>query len=112
MINTTGLCYRGRLDQQDITHWDAMLKINVIGSLRVARTYQGLLSNAQGRSLTIGAPLNPTGGLVAYTAAKFGAEGAAVALRQELGAFGIEMAVLSFENLPPDLMFATPVIKK
>lgn len=89
-----------------------MLKINVIGALRVARTYQGLLSNARGRSLTIGAPSSPTGNLVAYTAAKSGAEGAAAALGKELGAFGVDMVVLNFENLPPDLMFATPAIKK
>lgn len=89
-----------------------MLKINVIGSLRVARTYQGLLSNARGRSLTIGAPLHPSGNLVAYTAAKHGAEGAAAALRQELAAFGVDMVVLNFDNLPPDLMLAAPAIKK
>lgn len=89
-----------------------MLKINITGALRVARTYQGLLSNARGRSLTIGAPTLPPGGFVAYTAAKYGAEGAAMALRKELGPFGVDMIVLNFENLPPDLMFAAPAIKK
>lgn len=89
-----------------------MLKINVIGALRVARTYQGLLSNARGRSVTIGAPLHSSSNLVAYTAAKHGAEGVATALRQELEAFGVNMVVMSFENLPPDLMLAAPAIKK
>lgn len=89
-----------------------MLKINVIGALRLARTYQGLLSNAHGRSLTIGAPLHPSGSLVAYTAAKYGAEGVTTALRQELNTFGVDMIVLNFENLPPDLMLAAPIIKK
>lgn len=113
LINTTGICHRGRLEQQDITHWDSMLKINVVGALRLARTYQGLLSNARGRSLTIGAPLaNASGTLVAYSASKHGAEGAALAMRQEMASFGVDVVVVNFENLPPDLMLAAPAIKK
>nr|XP_022914563.1 D-beta-hydroxybutyrate dehydrogenase, mitochondrial [Onthophagus taurus] len=108
VINTSGSVYRGRFDQQDITHWDAVLKTNVVGVLRTARTFQNLLKTASGRIVTIGA-VNPTdSGLVAYTAARYGVEGASKALRTELAPLGIKVITLNPTGLSTDSMFVTP----
>jgi NADP-dependent 3-hydroxy acid dehydrogenase YdfG len=39
------------LENQESSHWDAMLKYNVIGTLRTARTFMPLLKNKSGKSL-------------------------------------------------------------
>jgi NAD(P)-dependent dehydrogenase (short-subunit alcohol dehydrogenase family) len=49
VLNTACLCCRGRLENQDISHWDALLKYNVIGTLRTARTFLPLLKNTSGK---------------------------------------------------------------
>lgn len=109
VINTSGLSYRGRLDQQDISHWDAMLKTNVVGVLRTARTFQGLLRNTAGRIITLGS-VGEEAGLVAYTAARYAVEGASKALRQEFAPLGIKVVTLNPNGLTTDLMFSTPKI--
>jgi NAD(P)-dependent dehydrogenase (short-subunit alcohol dehydrogenase family) len=50
VLNTACLCCRGRLESQDSSHWDAMLKYNVIGTLRTARTFMPLLKNKSGKA--------------------------------------------------------------
>lgn len=107
MINTNGLSYRGKLDQQDISHWDAILKTNLVGVLRTARTFQGLLRNTGGRIITFGAIFEEAG-LVAYTAARYGVEGASKALRHELAPLGIKVITLNPQGLTTDLMFSAP----
>lgn len=52
VFNTAGACYKGRLDQQDSSQWDVMLKVNVIGALRTARAFLALLRVKQGNSWT------------------------------------------------------------
>lgn len=111
MINTSGVTYRGRLEQQDITHWDAMLKTNVVGFLRTARTFQGLLRNTSGRIITLGATYEEAG-LVAYTAARYGVEGASKALRLELASVGIKVITLNPQGLATELMFTPPKLSK
>jgi NADP-dependent 3-hydroxy acid dehydrogenase YdfG len=49
VLNTACLCCRGRLENQDSSHWDALLKYNVIGTLRTARTFMPLLKNKSGK---------------------------------------------------------------
>ncbi|KDR21364.1 D-beta-hydroxybutyrate dehydrogenase, mitochondrial, partial [Zootermopsis nevadensis] len=49
VLNTAGLCCKGRLENQENCHWDAMLKYNVIGALRTARTFIPLLKNKRGK---------------------------------------------------------------
>lgn len=51
MLNTAGLCCKGRLENQENSHWDAMLKYNVVGTLRTARTFLPLLKNKRGKSI-------------------------------------------------------------
>lgn len=53
VVNTAGLCCRGRLEAQDGSVWDAMLRLNVVGSLRAARALLPLLRNKRGNIITI-----------------------------------------------------------
>lgn len=112
VVNTSGLSYRGRLDQQDIAHWDAMLKTNVIGILRTARKFQSLLRNSGGRIVTLGATENLGTGLVAYAASRYAVEGASRALRQELSSVGIKVVTVSPQGILPELLFSTPKLNE
>jgi len=110
VINTSGICYRGRVEQQDISHWETTLKINVVGLLRVARTYQTLLRSSNGRLLTIGSTDCEESGLVAYTASKYAVQGASNALRQELSNSGIKVITLNPNGIASEVMYATPKV--
>lgn len=105
VINTAGLCSRGRLELQENSHWDAMLKVNVVGAFRTARTFLPLLRSNKGRLLNVGAPgalsgggSGAGGGAVAYTAARYAVEGATNALRTEMEPLGV--SVISLQ--PPE----------
>lgn len=95
------------MEQQDISHWDAIFKTNLVGVLRTARTFQGLLRHTGGRLITFGA-VNEEAGLVAYTAARYGVEGASKALSQELAPLGIKVITLKPNGITADLMFSIP----
>ncbi|KAJ9599373.1 hypothetical protein L9F63_010135 [Diploptera punctata] len=71
-----------------------MLRHNVIGALRTARTFIPLLRNKKGRLINLGMNNNITSGLVAYTAARYAVEGASLALRQEIAPYGIHIITL------------------
>lgn len=71
VVCTNGITYRGPLAQQEIGHWDTILKTNIVGVLRTARTFQNLLKNSSGRIITIGTTNNMGGGLVAYAASRY-----------------------------------------
>lgn len=43
VINTAGSVFRGRIDTQDSLQWENMFKNNVLGCLRIARAFIGLL---------------------------------------------------------------------
>lgn len=102
------MSYRGRLDQQDIGHWDAMLKTNVVGLLRTARTFQSLLRNTKGRLVTLGACDSVDAGSVACTATRYAVEGASDVLRKELAPLGIRVVTLHPKGVGADYMFCTP----
>lgn len=112
IVNTSGLSYRGRLDQQDITHWDAMLKTNVVGILRVVRKFQNFLKNSGGRIVNVGATENLGTGLVAYVASRYAVEGASKALRQELSPMGIKVVTINPQGIMPELLFSSPKLNK
>lgn len=88
-----------------------MLKTNVIGVLRTARIFQGLLRNTGGRIINLGATEGEETGLVAYTATRYAVQGASNALRQEFAPMGIKVITLN-PHLSPELMYATPKLKK
>ncbi|XP_017784383.1 PREDICTED: D-beta-hydroxybutyrate dehydrogenase, mitochondrial [Nicrophorus vespilloides] len=108
VINTSGVMYRGRLEQQDVTHWDAILRTNVVGMLRVARTFQTLLRSSQGRIITLGNSEGEEAGLVAYTASRYAIQGASNALREELATSGVKVITLNPKGLSMDFMLTTP----
>lgn len=43
VINTAGSLYRGRMDSQETIEWEQMFKQNVLGCLKIARAFIGLL---------------------------------------------------------------------
>lgn len=109
------MCFRGRLDQQDVAQWDAMMKTNVIGLFRVARTFRELLrgKTGPGRIVTFGVPDVPyEAGLVAYVATKHAVEGASISLQKELQPFGIKTVILQTQGIPIDLLNAPPKMLK
>ncbi|ERL93822.1 D-beta-hydroxybutyrate dehydrogenase, mitochondrial [Dendroctonus ponderosae] len=108
VVCTNGITFRGSLAQQEISHWDTILKTNIVGVLRTARTFQNLLKNSGGRILTIGTSDNMGGGLVAYAASRYGVEGASDALRQELSPYGIKVVTINPVGIMPELLFAQP----
>ncbi|XP_063217718.1 D-beta-hydroxybutyrate dehydrogenase, mitochondrial [Bacillus rossius redtenbacheri] len=115
VVNTAGLCYRGRLDQQENCHWDAILKHNVVGALRTARTFLPLLRNNKGRLVNLGADVGrpeagATPGLVAFTAARYAVEGASAALRRELHPHGVRVITLQTDGIPAERLYAPPAV--
>lgn len=110
VINTAGLCIKGKLEAQDLTQWDAMLKINVIGMLRCARAFLPLLRTKKGRFLTIGTGMEMGSGCVAYCAARHAVVGASAALAQEFHAHGIHVITLQPDLIPSEKLFAKPKI--
>lgn len=112
VICTNGLTYRGPLAQQDIGHWDTILKTNIVGVLRTARTFQNLLKNSNGRIVTIGTTDNMGEGLVAYAASRYAVEGASYALRQELSPLGIKVVTINPVGILPELLFCQPKLAK
>ncbi|PSN49093.1 hypothetical protein C0J52_13645 [Blattella germanica] len=77
-----------------------MLKHNVVGTLRTARTFMHLLKNKKGN------------GLVAYTAARFAVEGASSALRHEMAPHGIHIITLQPNGIALEKIFAAPRIEE
>ncbi|XP_066140883.1 D-beta-hydroxybutyrate dehydrogenase, mitochondrial [Euwallacea fornicatus] len=112
VICTNGLAYRSPIAQQDISHWDTILKTNLIGVLRTARTFQNLLKHSSGRILTIGSTDNMGCGLVAYAASRYGVEGASQALSQELSPLGIKVITVNPIGILPELLFSQPKLAR
>lgn len=108
VLCTSGVTYRGRLEQQDITHWDAILKTNVVGLLRTARTFQGLLRNTKGRLVTVGTVGGSDVSSVACSASRYAVQGASEALRRELAPAGIRVVTLQPRDVGVEALFAAP----
>lgn len=53
VINTAGVCFKGKLEQQDSSQWETMFRVNVFGMLRAARTFMPLLKNKKGTVICI-----------------------------------------------------------
>ncbi|XP_046382903.1 uncharacterized protein LOC124153653 [Ischnura elegans] len=55
VVNSAGVCCRGRLESQDGSAWDAMVRVNLFGTLKASRTFLPLLRGKKGRIINIGA---------------------------------------------------------
>lgn len=108
VINTAGVVHRGRIDQQDSLQWEMMFKTNVLGALRTARAFTGLLRPTRGRLIYFGA-CNEGDGLVAFTASRVAVEGCADALRRELQPFGIDVVALDSNGVTAEALFRSPM---
>lgn len=108
VINTAGTVFRGRIENQDSMHWENMFKTNVLGSLRTARAFTGLLRPTRGRLIYFGA-CNEGDGLVAFTASRVAVEGCAAALRTELLPHGISVIALDSHGVPAESLFRSPI---
>lgn len=108
VINTAGVVHRGRIEQQDSQQWEAMFKTNVLGSLRTARAFTGLLRPTRGRLIFFGAG-NDGDGLVAFAASRVAVDGCADALRKELQPYGIGVISLNTAGVPAESLFRSPI---
>lgn len=108
VINTAGIVHRGRIENQDSLHWETMFKTNVLGSLRTARAFTGLLKPTRGRLIYFGAG-NEGDGLVAYTASRSAVDGCVDALRTELQPFGISVIALDSHGVPAESLYRSPI---
>lgn len=108
VINTAGVVFRGRIENQDSMQWENMFKTNVLGSLRTARAFTGLLRPTRGRLIYFGAG-NDGDGLVAFNASRVAVEGCADALRMELHPFGINVIALDTHGVPAESLFRSPI---
>lgn len=108
VINTAGIVFRGRIEQQDSQQWEAMFKTNVLGSLRTARAFAGLLRPTRGRLIFFGAG-NEGEGLVAFSASRVAVDGCADALRKELQPYGIGVISLNTTGVPAESLFRSPI---
>lgn len=85
-----------------------MFKTNVLGSLRTARAFTGLLKPTRGRLIYFGAG-NEGEGLVAYTASRLAVDGCVDALRTELHPFGISVIGLDSHGVPAESLYRSPI---
>lgn len=108
VINTAGTVYRGRIENQDVLQWETMLKTNILGSLRVAKAFLGLLRPTRGRLIYLGAGNNSGDGLVAFTASRIAVESCAEELRKELQPYGISVIALDTSGVPAEALYRAP----
>jgi NAD(P)-dependent dehydrogenase (short-subunit alcohol dehydrogenase family) len=88
--------------------WENMFKNNVMGCLRTARAFIGLLKPTRGRLILLGSG-NDDDGLVVFTATRNAVEGCAGALRKELKPYGINVVTLDSHGVPAESLFKAPV---
>lgn len=96
LVNNAGIGIIGPLETLPIEDFRRQIEVNLIGQVAVSQAMLPLIRRATGRVVFIssagGRMALPFGG--AYHAAKFGLEGAADSLRQELRTWGIEVVVI------------------
>lgn len=107
VINTAGCVYRGKFENQDPLHWESILKTNIMGSLRVARSFLRLLRPTRGRIIYLGSG-SKGDGLVAFITSRVAVEGCADALREEFKPFGVDIVALDTDGVPAESLYKAP----
>jgi NAD(P)-dependent dehydrogenase (short-subunit alcohol dehydrogenase family) len=112
LVNNAGIYSINAVEDETIAHFQAVMNTNFLGTLRCAKAVapamrkrgSGLIINVTSIAGRIVGP-----GSAAYSASKFAVEGMSEALAQELGAFGVRVAIvepgiiatpMTVENLP------------
>lgn len=108
IINTSGCVFRGKIEAQNTQMWESMFKVNVLGSLRIARAFFGLLKPTRGRLIYLGTG-NCERDLVAYSASRQAIEGCAEALRDEFKPYGINVITIDSTGVPAESLFRDPI---
>jgi len=108
VINNAGSVHKGRIDLQDSAQWENMFKNNVMGCLRTARAFIGLLRPTRGRLIFLGSG-NAADGLVAFAASRNAVEGCADALREELKPYGVSVITLDSHGMSTESLFRAPI---
>jgi NAD(P)-dependent dehydrogenase (short-subunit alcohol dehydrogenase family) len=96
LVDNAGIGVMGPLETLPIEDFRRQIEVNLIGQVAVTQAMLPLIRRAKGRVVLVssagGRMALPFGG--AYHAAKFGLEGVADSLRQELRPWGIEVVVI------------------
>jgi NAD(P)-dependent dehydrogenase (short-subunit alcohol dehydrogenase family) len=96
LVDNAGIGVMGPLETLPIEDFRKQIEVNLIGQVAVAQAMLPLIRSATGRVVLVssggGRMALPFGG--AYHAAKFGLEGVADSLRQELRPWGIQVIVI------------------
>ncbi|KAI5700159.1 hypothetical protein M8J76_000075 [Diaphorina citri] len=113
LINTAGACLKGKLENQDSSsQWDALLKTNVIGTLKTARTFLPLLQAKRGRFISLGISSDLEMESVAYNASRYAVLGASISLHQESRNAKAQFICINPETIPSEKLFAIPKLNK
>lgn len=93
LINNAGIAVSGPLETIPLDEVEALLRVNVLGTFAVTRTFLPQLRQAQGRIVNISSisGLFAPPGLTAYAASKFALEGLTDGLRVELAPFNVKV---------------------
>ena len=96
LVNNAGIACPGAIEFLDLDELRRQLEVNVVGQVAVTRACLPLLRETQGRIVNVGSiggfMANPF--LGAYAASKFAMEAVTDALRRELRAWGIHVAIV------------------
>ena len=96
LVNNAGIGVGGPLELLSVDDFRRQIEVNLIGQVAVSKAFIPALRGARGRLVFI----SSIGGLVAtpfmspYHASKFGVEAVGDVLRQELGKFGVQVAIV------------------
>lgn len=108
VINTSGSFYRGKIECQDVQQWEQMFKINILGSLRVAKAFLNFLRPTRGRLIYLGSSNNAGEGLVAFNTSRMAVEKCAEELRRELQPYGVNVVALDTCQIPAEDLYKPP----
>lgn len=107
LVNNAGMAVAGPLLEQPIDHFEAQLRVNLTGVLRVTQAFAPLLGATPTRSGPPGRIVNITSlagriaapFLGAYAASKHGLEALSDSLRRELMLYGVDVIVIAPGNV-------------
>lgn len=110
VINTSGTFCRGRIDTQDLHLLEQMFKLNILGSLRIAKAFVSFLRPTCGRLIYLGAGSNGGNGdgLIAYHVSRVATDKCVQELRRELQPFGVSVVCLDTCGLPAETLYKPP----
>lgn len=108
VINTSGCVFRGKIETQNSQMWENMFKVNVLGALRIARAFFGLLKPTRGRLIYFGTGHSERD-LVAFAACRHAIEGCAQALRDEFKPYGVNVITIDSTGVQSESLYRDPI---